>query len=56
MSAMIFRGPASGVARRCCRGTIGGRDWQRPDLQRKYGPYFSWYLQRKMAADAAAPR
>jgi hypothetical protein len=40
----------------CCRGTIGGRDWQRPDLQRKYGPYFSWYLQRKMAADAAAPR
>ena len=24
-----------------CRGTIGGRDWQRPELQRKYGNYFS---------------
>ena len=27
-----------------CRGTIGGRDWQRPDLQREYGTYFSSYL------------
>ena len=27
-----------------CRGTIGGRDWQRPELQRRYGPYFSSYL------------
>jgi len=27
-----------------CRGVIGGRDWQRPDLQRKYGGYFSSYL------------
>src|SRR5262252_3174470 len=27
-----------------CRGTINGRDWQRPDLQRKYGGYFSSYL------------
>src|SRR5215472_12710488 len=27
-----------------CRGTISGRDWQRPDLQRKYGHYFSAYL------------
>ena len=24
-----------------CRATIGGQDWQRPDLQRKYGNYFS---------------
>ena len=31
-----------------CRGTIGGRDWQRPDLQRRYGPYFSTYLQRRI--------
>jgi SET domain-containing protein len=30
-----------------CRGTITGRDWQRPDLQRKYGHYFSAYLQRR---------
>jgi SET domain-containing protein len=32
-----------------CRGTIDGRDWQRPDLQRKYGAYFSWYLLRKLS-------
>lgn len=31
-----------------CRGTINGRDWQRPDLQRKYGSYFSSYLLRRM--------
>jgi uncharacterized protein len=33
-----------------CRGTVTGRDWRRPDLQRRYGPYFSWYLQRQQAA------
>jgi SET domain-containing protein len=27
-----------------CRGTIDGHDWQRPDLRRKYGNYFSSYL------------
>jgi hypothetical protein len=27
-----------------CRGLISGRDWQRPELQRKYGGYFSAYL------------
>ncbi len=27
-----------------CRGVITGRDWQRPELQRKYGGYFSAYL------------
>lgn len=31
-----------------CRHTISGRDWQRPELQRRYGHYFSWYLLRKM--------
>jgi len=31
-----------------CRGTIDGRDWQRPDLQRKYGTYFSAYLRSRM--------
>jgi hypothetical protein len=30
------------------RGTISGRDWQRPDLQRKYGQYFSAYLLRRL--------
>jgi uncharacterized protein len=32
-----------------CRGMVSGRDWQRPDLQRKYGSYFSFYLQRRFA-------
>lgn len=31
-----------------CRGTIDGRDWQRPDLQCRYQGYFSWYLQRRI--------
>jgi SET domain-containing protein len=30
-----------------CRGTVGGRDWQRPELQERYGEYFSWYLLRR---------
>ncbi len=35
---------------RSCRGSIDGRDWQRPELQRRYGRYFSDYLARKIAA------
>jgi uncharacterized protein len=31
-----------------CRGTVTGRDWQRPDLQRKYSTYFSAYLQPRL--------
>ena len=31
-----------------CRRTVSGRDWQRPDLQRKYGSYFSSYLLRRL--------
>jgi hypothetical protein len=31
-----------------CRGVVTGRDWQRPELQRKYGRYFAWYLLEKM--------
>jgi uncharacterized protein len=31
-----------------CRRTIDGRDWRRPDLQRRYGGYFSTYLQRRI--------
>jgi uncharacterized protein len=36
-----------------CRGTITGRDWRNPDLQRKYQGMFSWYLQQKIRAGAA---
>lgn len=32
-----------------CRGTLTGKDWQRPELQRRYAGYFSWYLARKIA-------
>lgn len=32
-----------------CRGTVTGRDWQRTDLQRKYGSYFSSYLLRRLS-------
>jgi uncharacterized protein len=35
----------------CCRGTITGKDWQRPDLQRKYRGSFSWYLEQKINAE-----
>ena len=34
---------------RSCRGVIGGRDWQRPELQERYGNYFSWYLLNKIS-------
>jgi hypothetical protein len=37
-----------------CRGTIGGRDWQRPDLQREYGSYFSSYLLDRLARQPGA--
>jgi hypothetical protein len=28
-----------------CRRIVTGKDWKRPDLQRKYRGLFSWYLQ-----------
>jgi SET domain-containing protein len=33
-----------------CRGTIRGSDWELPDLQAKYSGYFSWYIERRIAA------
>ena len=32
-----------------CRKTLTGKDWRRPDLQKRYAGYFSAYLARKMA-------
>jgi SET domain-containing protein len=32
-----------------CRGTLTGKDWQRPDLQERYAGYFSTYLAEKIA-------
>ena len=36
-----------------CRKTLTGKDWQRPDLQKRYAGYFSAYLARKIAMQAA---
>ena len=40
-----------------CREILTGKDWQRPELQKRYAGYFSAYLARKIAAgpDAAEP-
>jgi uncharacterized protein len=32
-----------------CRGRVTNQDWRRPELQRRYRGYFSWYLARKIA-------
>jgi SET domain-containing protein len=32
-----------------CRGTLTGKDWQRPELQKRYAGYFSTYLAGKIA-------
>ena len=32
-----------------CRQILTGKDWQRPDLQKRYSGYFSAYLARKIA-------
>lgn len=33
-----------------CRHTLTGKDWQRPELQKRYAGYFSAYLAKKMCA------
>ena len=32
-----------------CRGTLTGKDWQRPELQQRYRGYFSGYLAAKIS-------
>jgi len=32
-----------------CRKMLTGKDWQRPDLQKRYAGYFSAYLSRRIA-------
>jgi uncharacterized protein len=34
-----------------CRGMITGDDWRKPELQRKYDGYFSWFIQRRIDAE-----
>jgi len=31
-----------------CRGQVGGNDWQRPELQKRYAGYFSPHVQRRI--------
>ena len=33
-----------------CRRVITGVDWKRPEIQRKYNGYFSWFIQRRIDA------
>jgi hypothetical protein len=33
-----------------CRGTITGLDWKKPEIQKRYDGYFSWYIQRRIDA------
>ena len=38
-----------------CRGRLTGKDWQRPELQKRYAGYFSAYLARRIAMLASGP-
>jgi len=31
-----------------CRGLITGVDWRKPEIQKRYDGYFSWYIQRRI--------
>jgi SET domain-containing protein len=33
-----------------CRGTVTGKDWQKPELQVKYKGWFCWFIQQKIDA------
>jgi hypothetical protein len=33
-----------------CRRVITGVDWKKPEIQRKYNGYFSWFIQRRIDA------
>jgi hypothetical protein len=31
-----------------CRGHVGGNDWQKPELQKRYAGFFSPHVQRRI--------
>jgi SET domain-containing protein len=31
-----------------CRGTVTGKDWMKPELQKRYAGWFCWFIQRKL--------
>lgn len=42
-----------GCGTKSCRGTITGFDWKKPEIQKKYDGYFSWFIQRRIEATKA---
>jgi uncharacterized protein len=50
--------PAEPMACRCdvpgCRRLLTSQDSRKPELQRKYGGYFAWYLLEKIRAEPSA--
>jgi uncharacterized protein len=42
-------GMECGCGAASCRRSITGDDWRRPDLQARYGKYFSTYIQHRIA-------
>jgi len=39
-----------------CRGLVGGSDWQKPELQKRYAGFFAPHVQRKIDAQHAEKR
>ena len=39
-----------------CRGLVGGSDWQKPELQKRYAGFFAPHVQRKIDAQHAERR
>ncbi|MDP1547883.1 MAG: SET domain-containing protein-lysine N-methyltransferase [Anaerolineales bacterium] len=39
-----------------CRGRVGGTDWQKPELQKRYAGFFSPHVQRRIDAQRAEKR
>ncbi len=39
-----------------CRGYVGGNDWQKPELQKRYAGFFAPHVQRKIEAQRAEKR
>jgi uncharacterized protein len=39
-----------------CRGAVGGNDWQKPELQKRYAGFFAPHVQRKIDAQRAEKR
>lgn len=38
-----------------CRVTITGSYWRKPEIQRKYAGYFSWFIERRIDAMRNGP-